>query len=976
MAELLAGGGVVRGRAVSAVLALGAMCARSVSSSAAATPTPGNAQTWVQKLGGKLWPPRRAQYPYYIVSAILMYAGLYCSHLRYVRTREAEEEDRRKREYALISMKHMVQYEDARERLQASKAARDDDAAGAEEANEPPKTSSEDAADAKEVKTLKPADAKKLFDLLYDHVESAPITKIGVSDDNEMYVRLKALLGQRTSEELVNETARTRTARAGEATMMDVDEYEDEVGKYSAREYHDGQRLIKKVKFAKDSVCKIFGKDMVEAEALSDGRAVIAEIAETRKAARRRILRLITPHFPKWLAGTLILMATETCFAFLRAWSFGLAQSLTQLPGPHTMANTLRDCITLGIGYILIFPIDTVGDALIDDVEAEVQLKLRSAIMSTVLAQDREYFDTHQVGELQERLNNDTALVARMAIAQPKTLCSSITRFTANAIVMAFLSPQLALLALALPVPFSIAVGLIAVRLTRRQNKKIGRANDRAAAGTIEVLRELSTVRQFGMEREEVSMYCETAKWRMQLERRLRVTSTVTSVTAFQAFRIARMTNIYYGVLFVVRGTMEATTVLMAVMNSQVIIDSAQSIFNVASEIMLVMEPLERVAALLESKPKIEPPPDTYADVIRGTAHSSSTETHSSSLGLRPETFAGNFVFEDVHFAYPTEKQKRVLNGMSFEVDPGTKVALVGKAGCGKSTAISLVQRFYDPLQGRVLLDGAPLVDFDLHYLRAHIGVVAQDNVLFSKSLWDNITYGMGTGGLPVATKQMVDAACAAANATDFINEFPNKLATLVGEKGVKLSGGQKQRIAIARAIIRSPPILLLDEATSALDSVNEKIVQKALDEMLLKHNGVAIVIAHRLTTIKNCDKIVVCDKGVKVEEGTHEDLLKIPVTYEDEEQDTKKGQKEGATPASGNKNQQQVSTGHYHKLWDTQMGEETINLALEDAGMNDVAAKIVALQRSVDETDAALLQWTHHAAALQQAAEDAVERG
>ena len=477
MAELLAGGGVVRGRAVSAVLALGAMCARSVGSSAAATPRPRSVRafvTWVQKQAAVVWPPPPGKYQYYVLVAGLTYVYLYFAHVRYVRTREAEEEDRRKREYALISMKHMVQYEDARERLQASKAARDDDAAGAEEANEPPKTSSEDAADANEVKTLKPADAKKLFDLLYDHVESAPITKIGVSDDNEMYVRLKALLGQRTSEELVNETARTRTARAGEATMMDVDEYEDEVGKYSAREYHDGQRLIKKVKFAKDSVCKIFGKDMVEAEALSDGRAVIAEIAETRKAARRRILRLITPHFPKWLAGTLILMATETCFAFLRAWSFGLAQSLTQLPGPHTMANTLRDCITLGIGYILIFPIDTVGDALIDDVEAEVQLKLRSAIMSTVLAQDREYFDTHQVGELQERLNNDTALVARMAIAQPKTICSNIARFIANGAVMVMISPKLAFIALVVPMPFNIAAGLWATFATRKQKKRSG----------------------------------------------------------------------------------------------------------------------------------------------------------------------------------------------------------------------------------------------------------------------------------------------------------------------------------------------------------------------------------------------------------------------------------------------------------------------------------------------------------------------
>ena len=192
--------------------------------------------------------------------------------------------------------------------------------------------------------------------------------------------------------------------------------------------------------------------------------------------------------------------------------------------------------------------------------------------------------------------------------------------------------------------------------------------------------------------------------------------------------------------------------------------------------------------------------------------------------GRRPERYEGRFVFEDVHFAYPAEKQKTVLSGLSFSVQPGQKVALVGRAGCGKSTAITLVQRFYDANQGSIMLDDYPIADYDLHHLRAHTGVVAQDNVLFSATLRENITYGMGCGnGLPEATDEMVNAACEAANCSEFIAEFPNGLFTLVGEKGIKLSGGQKQRIAIARAIIRSPPILLLDEATSALDSVNEK---------------------------------------------------------------------------------------------------------------------------------------------------------
>jgi ABC-type multidrug transport system fused ATPase/permease subunit len=167
----------------------------------------------------------------------------------------------------------------------------------------------------------------------------------------------------------------------------------------------------------------------------------------------------------------------------------------------------------------------------------------------------------------------------------------------------------------------------------------------------------------------------------------------------------------------------------------------------------------------------------------------------------------------------------------------------------------------------------------------------------------------MGQGHLPMPTEEEVWAACDAANVTEFVHSFPNGLHTFIGEKGVKLSGGQKQRVAIARAIIRTPTILLLDEATSALDSVNEKEVQKALDMMLLKHQGVAIVIAHRLTTVKNCDKICVIDKGSVVEQGSHSELMAIDV--------------ERAALSDG-EGGMKIIKGHYHTMWDTQMGEET----------------------------------------------------
>jgi ATP-binding cassette subfamily B (MDR/TAP) protein 1 len=212
-----------------------------------------------------------------------------------------------------------------------------------------------------------------------------------------------------------------------------------------------------------------------------------------------------------------------------------------------------------------------------------------------------------------------------------------------------------------------------------------------------------------------------------------------------------------------------------------------------------------------------------------------------------------------------------VCNGYSLEIAAGTTVALVGSSGSGKSTIIQLVERFYDPDSGVVTLDGVDLRQLNVRWLRQQIGLVGQEPVLFSGTIAENIAYGK-----PGSTREDVEAAAKMANAFDFIQEFPSKFETDVGEKGGQLSGGQKQRIAIARAMIKSPAVLLLDEATSALDSESERIVQGALDDLLAKYKRTTIVIAHRLSTIRNADKIAVVDKGKIVEEGTHDELMAI----------------------------------------------------------------------------------------------------
>jgi ATP-binding cassette subfamily B (MDR/TAP) protein 1 len=240
----------------------------------------------------------------------------------------------------------------------------------------------------------------------------------------------------------------------------------------------------------------------------------------------------------------------------------------------------------------------------------------------------------------------------------------------------------------------------------------------------------------------------------------------------------------------------------------------------------------------------------------------------NQGTGRKLDALKGVIKFNNVKFHYPSRKEARVLKGLSLEVQPGQTVALVGPSGGGKSTTVQLLERFYDPVEGDITIDGVDLKEFDLRWLRSQIGLVSQEPILFGGTVAENIRYGKNN-----ATDEEVISAAKMANAHTFIvNDLDKGYETDVGEKGAQLSGGQKQRIAIARAILKDPKILLLDEATSALDSESEGLVQDALDKLMVGRT--TIVIAHRLTTIKNADVINVIAKGTLLESGTHSTLL------------------------------------------------------------------------------------------------------
>ncbi|KAK3076387.1 multidrug-resistance transporter mdr2 [Coniosporium uncinatum] len=230
---------------------------------------------------------------------------------------------------------------------------------------------------------------------------------------------------------------------------------------------------------------------------------------------------------------------------------------------------------------------------------------------------------------------------------------------------------------------------------------------------------------------------------------------------------------------------------------------------------------------------------------------------------------SGAIEFRDVHFRYPTRPDQPVLRGLNLTVKPGQYVALVGASGCGKSTTIALLERFYDPLAGTILVDGHDILSLNINDYRTHLALVSQEPTLYQGTIRDNVLLGADREDVPDAE---IEQACRDANIYDFITSLPDGFATVCGTKGTLLSGGQKQRVAIARALLRNPRVLLLDEATSALDSESEKVVQAALDKAAKGRTTIAV--AHRLSTIQRADVIYVFDQGRVVESGTHGELV------------------------------------------------------------------------------------------------------
>ena len=481
---------------------------------------------------------------------------------------------------------------------------------------------------------------------------------------------------------------------------------------------------------------------------------------------------------------------------------------------------------------------------------------LRTRVYAQVLRQPPAYFETLQTGEVLSRLTADTTLVQTLVGTSISLSLRSLVLFAGGVTMMLLTSPFLA----GLMVVLLILVILPVLALGRRVRTVSKDSQDRVADTSAlagEVLNAMTTVQAFGREAYEEARYAKTvADAFTTARRRITTRSLLTAVAIVLTFGVIVFV-LWLGAREVVAGTMSAGQLAQFVLYAVLTAGSIAALAEVWGDLQRAAGATERLVALMTASPVQE-----------------------HSLAAPPLHPLGPLVapirirFEGVWFAYPSRPDHWAIADLSFDLPAGQTFALVGPSGAGKSTVLQLLLGFYRPQRGRILLNERPMEDWGLAAVRATIGLVPQDPVIFSDNAWGNIRYGRLE-----ASEAEVVAAAHAAYADGFLQALPQGYNTFLGERGLRLSGGQRQRLAIARAVLRNPPVLLLDEATSALDALSERAVQQALEQLL--PGRTAMVVAHRLSTVRKAHQILVLEQGRLVDQASHEELLQQSPLYQ-----------------------------------------------------------------------------------------------
>ncbi|KAI8805219.1 P-loop containing nucleoside triphosphate hydrolase protein [Cladochytrium replicatum] len=495
--------------------------------------------------------------------------------------------------------------------------------------------------------------------------------------------------------------------------------------------------------------------------------------------------------------------------------------------------------------------------------------RLRSRLFGSVVRQDIGFFDKkeNRTGDLVSRLSMDTNIIGKTITQNVSDGLRSTVQASIGFAMMVYVNAKLAGTMIFIVPPVAIAAivyGRVVRDLARKTQDAIGEATKVAE----EKLGNVRTVRAFAQEEAETQRYTERVQAIYNLARKEAFASGWFFGGLGASGNFLMLAILYYGGFMVSSGQITVGELASFFLYTGYAGSSLFGLSNFYSDLMKGVGASTRVFDLLEQRPKIErPPASLFLPAPTSKAIVAVPEPETAPVKL--EKVQGRITFENVTFSYPTRPDAHVFKDLTFDVEPGTHVAIVGRSGSGKSSIASLILRFYDPSSGTIKIDGVDIKQLDNEWLRDEVlGVVPQEPVIFAGSVAENIAYAR-----PESTREQIEAVAAQANASQFIESFPKSYDTFVGEKGTAISGGQKQRLAIARALLKNPKIFILDEATSSLDQSAEGLVQEAIDRLV--EGRTVIAIAHRDSTIRKADRVLMVEAGLGVvESGSYWQLM------------------------------------------------------------------------------------------------------